>query len=201
MSKPHTIQRFTHNHPLTEVNGVGTYTCNGCKLHGYGKTYRCNDCDYDLHEYCATCPQTLINTWHAPGHELSLFNGPAHMTERMCYFCQFYIQGMFYKCKHCNFESHPLCTHGLMHVSSPVETVTKSRSLHSPHAVQPSSPHHYGQGNSYGYGPHPHGGDSSKGKKKNGGLMGAFKTVVAVTATVATQVVVATVAEEYTGTG
>ncbi|KAG2326517.1 hypothetical protein Bca52824_009245 [Brassica carinata] len=129
---------------------------------------------------------------------------------------------MFYKCKHCNFESHPLCTHGLMHVSSPVETVTKSRSLHSPHAVQPSSPHHYGQGNSYGYGPHPHGGghhqqhphmspgspraspstpDSSKGKKKNGGLMGAFKTVVAVTATVATQVVVATVAEEYTGTG
>ncbi|WZZ49011.1 hypothetical protein YC2023_049118 [Brassica napus] len=222
MSKPHTIQRFTHNHPLTEANGVGTYTCNGCKLHGHGKTYRCNDCDYDLHEYCATCPPTLIKTWHAPDHELTLFTGPAHMTERVCCFCQFYIQGMFYKCKHCNFESHPLCTHGLMHVSSPDAMETRQRSLHSPHAGQPLSPHHYGQGNSYGYGQHPHGSghhqqhphmspgspraspstpDSSKGKKKNGGFMGAFKAVVTVTATLATQLAVATVADEYTGTG
>ena len=228
MSKPHTIQRFTHNHPLTEANGVGTYTCNGCKLHGHGKTYRCNDCDYDLHEYCATCPPTLIKTWHAPDHELTLFTGPAHMTERVCCFCQFYIQGMFYKCKHCNFESHPLCTHGLMHVSSPDAMETRQRSLHSPHAGQPLSPHHYGQGNHYGYanvdpygsypnyggGYHPHHQnqhpyiimgspkadpkvDSSKGKKKNGGILEGVKEAAAITGTVVAQFVVGTVAEEY----
>ncbi|KAJ0250162.1 hypothetical protein HA466_0143470 [Hirschfeldia incana] len=213
----HTINHFTHNHPLTEVNFFGMYTCDGCKLHGHGKTYRCNDCDYDLHEYCATCPPTLVNTWHAPDHELSLFTGPAHTTERVCYFCRFYIEGMFYKCMHCSFESHPLCTHGLLHVSD--GTITGQRSLHNSHAGQPSWPHHYGQGNPYGYGPHPHFGgyhqqhphmnpgsprespspDSSKGKKKNGGLMRALKAVVAVSATVATQLGVPMVPNQYTG--
>ncbi|KAF2605377.1 hypothetical protein F2Q70_00024892 [Brassica cretica] len=219
MSKPHTIQRFTHNHPLTEANGVGTYTCNGCKLHGHGKTYRCNDCDYDLHEYCATCPLTIVNTWHAPDHELTLFTGPTHMTERLCYFCRFYIQGMFYKCKHCSFESHPLCTHGLMHVSSPVETVTKSRSLHD-HAAQPSSPHHYGQGNSHGYAhmspQYPHGGGhlphqyqdmnhgspkadwgspSTPTKKKGSTIGGVVKAVAGVSFSIAAHLAFGTAAE------
>ncbi|CAA7052232.1 unnamed protein product [Microthlaspi erraticum] len=224
-----TVQHFSHNHPLTEVNVVGTYTCNGCKLYGTGKTYRCNDCDYDLHEYCATCPQILRYSWHAPDHELSLINGPTHMTERGCYVCRVYIQGMFYKCMHCSFESHPLCTHGPtpMYASSPdatVTTTTKQRSLHDPAGHgQPSSPQHYGQGNPYGYaqmgpyGSHPHGGvhhqqphmspgspktepkaDSSKGKKKKGGFLGAFQAVVAGSATIAAQVAVAMVAgEEY----
>ncbi|KAL1210013.1 Protein VACUOLELESS GAMETOPHYTES [Cardamine amara subsp. amara] len=144
-----TVQHFTHNHPLTEVNGVGTYTCDGCKLYGDSKTYRCSDCDYDLHEYCATCPQSLINSCHGPDHELSLYSGPTHMTERSCYICRVYIQGMFYKCKQCSFESHPLCTHVSMHVSSP--DATKQRSLHD-HSGQPSFPQHYGQGNPYPYG-------------------------------------------------
>ncbi|KAJ0258836.1 Cysteine/Histidine-rich C1 domain family protein [Hirschfeldia incana] len=219
MSKPNTIQRFTHNHPLTEVNVAGTYTCNGCKLHGHGKTYRCNDCDYDLHEYCATCPPTLIHTWHAPDHELTLFTGPAHMTERLCYFCRFYIQGMFYKCKHCSFESHPLCTHGLMHVSSPAEPVTQSRSLHD-HAAQPSSPCHNGQGNSYVYSqmspPYPHGGghhphqhqgmnhgspkpdrdSSGSSTAKQGSAMGGVvKTVAGISVSIAAHWAFGTVAE------
>lgn len=165
MSKQNTINHFSHNHPLTEVNGVGTYTCDGCKLYGDGKTYRCSECDYDLHEYCATCPHSLRNSCHGPDHELSLFNGPTHMTERSCYVCRVYIQGMFYKCNHCSFESHPLCTHVPMHASSPDATVTTQRSLHD-HAGQrqPSSPQHYGQGIPYAYahmgpyGPYPHGG-------------------------------------------
>ncbi|KAF8101889.1 hypothetical protein N665_0201s0196 [Sinapis alba] len=213
MSKPHTIQRFMHNHPLTEVNVVGTYTCNGCKLHGHGKTYRCNDCDYDLHEYCATCPPTLINTWHAPNHELTLFTGPAHMTEPVCYFCRFYIQGMFYKCKHCSFESHPLCTHGLMHVSSPEATVTKSRSLHD-HAAQPSSPHHYAHTSP----PYPHGGnhhphqhqDINHGSPKAGrvssststtrqgsAIGGVIKTVTGVSLSIAAHWAFGTAAESF----
>ncbi|CAH8392624.1 unnamed protein product [Eruca vesicaria subsp. sativa] len=218
MSKPNTIQRFTHNHPLTEVNVAGTYTCNGCKLQGHGKTYRCKDCDYDLHEYCATCPPTLVNTWHAPGHELTLFTGPAHMTERLCYFCRFYIQGMFYKCKNCNFESHPLCTHGLMHVSpAPDATITKSRSLHD-HAAQPSSPHHYGQGYSHMSPPYPyahqqqqvmnHGSpkadrdSSSRSTKKKGSTFGGkFKTAAGATLSIVAQVALGTAAgslyEEY----
>ncbi|CAE6035553.1 unnamed protein product [Arabidopsis arenosa] len=151
MSIPHTIQHFTHNHPLTQVNGIGTYTCDGCKFYGEGRTYRCSDCDYDLHEYCATCPSILLNSCHGPDHELSLFNG--HMTERSCYVCLVSIQGMFYKCRQCSFESHPLCTYVPMHhASSPDVSATKQRSLHG-HAGQPSPPHQYEQGIPYGY-PH-----------------------------------------------
>uniref|UniRef100_A0A1J3I5G6 Putative nucleoredoxin 1 n=1 Tax=Noccaea caerulescens TaxID=107243 RepID=A0A1J3I5G6_NOCCA len=226
VTEPHTIQHISHNHPLTEVIVVGAYTCDGCKLYGTGKTYRCNDCDYDLHEYCTACPQTLGKSWHAPDHELSLINGPTHMTERGCYVCRAYIQGMFYKCKHCSFESHPLCAHGPMHASSPdATTTTKQRSLHDPAGQgQPSSPQQYGQGDPYGYahmgpyGTHPHGGgdhqqqhphmspsspkldpkaDSRKGKKKRGGFLGAFQTVVAGTATVAAHVAVAMVTGEF----
>lgn len=150
MSIPYTIQHFTHYHPLTQANAAGTYTCDGCKLYGEGKTYRCNDCDYDLHEYCATCPPSLINSCHGPDHELSLFNGPT--TERPCYICRVYIQGMFYTCRHCSFESHPLCSHVPMHASSPDASVTKQRSLHDPaRQSSPSPPHHYVQGNPYGY--------------------------------------------------
>ncbi|KAF8089030.1 hypothetical protein N665_0520s0028 [Sinapis alba] len=224
--KRNTINHFTHNHPLTEVNVACTYTCNGCKLYGEGKTYRCNDCDYDLHEYCATCPPTLRNTLHAPDHELNMISAPTHMTERVCYVCRVYIQGMFYTCKHCNFESHPLCTHVPIHASSPDATLTRHRSLHDPHGVQP---HHYGQGNHYGYAnidpygsyPNYHGGgyhphhqnhppymnmgspkadhkvDSSKGKKKKGGILEGVQAAAAITGTVLAQFVVGTVAEEY----
>ncbi|XP_010507601.1 PREDICTED: uncharacterized protein LOC104784245 [Camelina sativa] len=208
-----TIRHFTHIHPLTEVNGVGTYTCNGCKLYGEGKTYRCNECDYDLHEYCATCPLSLRNSCHGPDHELILYSGPTHMNERSCYVCRVYIQGMFYICKNCNFESHPLCTHVPMHASSlDHATVTRQRSLHDHHG-QPSSPHHYGHGNPYGYAiPYPYGGhqyqhqhqhsnmntgspkaDSSTPKKKKSGVLNGFKAVLGVTAGVATNLLVASI--------
>ncbi|CAH2058880.1 unnamed protein product [Thlaspi arvense] len=229
MSNPHTIQHFTHNHPLSEINVVGTYTCDGCKLYGTGKAYRCGDCDYDLHEYCGTCPTSLRNSWHAPDHELDLITGPTHTAERgcYCYVCRVYIQGLFYKCKHCSFESHPLCAHGPMHgsspmhVSSPDATVTTQRSLHGPAGQgQPSPPHHYGQGNPYGYphmdpyGPYPHGGgyhphhqhphmnpgspkadpkaDPSKVKKEKGGFIRSLGAVASATFTVAAQIAAAT---------
>ncbi|CAH8350805.1 unnamed protein product [Eruca vesicaria subsp. sativa] len=215
--KRNTINHFTHNHPLTEVNVVCTYRCNGCKLYGEGKTYRCNECDYDLHEYCATCLPTLRNTWHAPDHELNLISSPAHMSERVCYVCQVFIQGMFYKCKHCSFESHPLCTHGPAYASYPDATLTRPRSLHDPHGMQaPWSPHHYSQGNPYW--PYPYGGgyhphhqhehqsqhpymnmgspkvdskkDSSKGK---GGILEGVQAALALAGTMGAQFV----AEEY----
>lgn len=218
MSIPYTIQHFTHYHPLTQANAAGPYTCDGCKLYGEGKTYRCNDCDYDLHEYCATCPLSLINSCHGPDHELSLFNGPT--TERPCYICRVYIQGMFYKCRHCSFQSHPLCSHVPMHASSPDASVTKQRSLHG-HAGQPSPspPHHYGQENPYGYahmgypsgGGHQHPNINSgspkavsnpssstpekEKKKKKPGFFGAMKAAASATLTVAAQVAVASIVE------
>ncbi|CAL9235940.1 unnamed protein product, partial [Arabidopsis halleri] len=83
----------------------------GCNTVGYGKTYCCVNCDYHLHEYCATCPTTLLSFMH-PQHELGLvFEGP----ERLCNIC-WVFEGLYYRFIACDFDVHPLCTRLPQHV-------------------------------------------------------------------------------------
>ncbi|KAL1210015.1 Protein VACUOLELESS GAMETOPHYTES [Cardamine amara subsp. amara] len=106
MSPSKQVQHFSYIHPLTVVTGYGDFTCDGCNTHGYGKTYRCAQCDYDLHDYCATCPSTLLSFKH-PQHVLQLvFNVPGHI----CDICDVSVEGFYYRCKACDFDVHPLCT-------------------------------------------------------------------------------------------
>ncbi|CAL9235944.1 unnamed protein product [Arabidopsis halleri] len=113
MSSSSVVQHFTHIHPLTKVDEYGEFTCGGCKTNGFGKTYRCALCDYDLHDHCAMCPFTLISFMH-PQHELQLFfNGP----ELMCNICHRLVEGVYYHCETCGFDVHPLCTQHHQHVS------------------------------------------------------------------------------------
>ncbi|KAJ4891864.1 Cysteine/Histidine-rich C1 domain family protein [Raphanus sativus] len=116
--KRRTIQHFTHIHPLTEFNSAGDFICDGCKTYGSGKTYRCEPCNYDLHDYCATCPLTLPTFIH-PQHELSLVVRKQQSTrqnERACDICNESVEGLFYRCKLCEFDVHPLCTQLPQHV-------------------------------------------------------------------------------------
>ncbi|CAL9235943.1 unnamed protein product [Arabidopsis halleri] len=106
------VQHFTHIHRLTKVDGYGEFTCGGCKTYGFGKTYRCTHCDYNLHDHCATCPSTLSSFMH-PQHKLRLvFKGPAqtHQNGRMCDICDESAEGLYYQCEPCGFDVHPLCT-------------------------------------------------------------------------------------------
>jgi len=116
--KRRTVQHFTHIHPLTEFNSIGDFICDGCKTYGSGSTYRCEPCNYDLHEYCATCPLTLPTFIH-PKHELSLVVRKEQSTrqnERVCDICDESVEGLFYRCKLCEFDVHPLCTQLPQHV-------------------------------------------------------------------------------------
>ncbi|KAG7569558.1 Protein kinase C-like phorbol ester/diacylglycerol-binding domain [Arabidopsis thaliana x Arabidopsis arenosa] len=112
------VQHFTHIHPLTKVDGYGEFTCGGCKTYGFGKTYRCTWCDYNLHDHCATCPSTLVSFMH-PQHELRLvFREPEHtqQNKRMCDICDESAEGLYYQCEPCGFDVHPLCTQLPQHV-------------------------------------------------------------------------------------
>lgn len=131
-SKPEqeAVQHFSHIHPLTVVTGYGEFICDGCNTRGNGKTYRCAQCDYDLHDYCATCPPTLLSFKH-PQHVLYLvMDGPEHI----CNICYGIVEGFYYRCKACNFDVHPLCT-GLM------ESVNSSASAGSKPNLHPSECH------------------------------------------------------------
>ncbi|CAH2058878.1 unnamed protein product [Thlaspi arvense] len=131
------VQHFTHVHPVTKVEGFGGFICNGCKTYGFGKTYRCIPCNYDLHEYCATCPPTLLSFLH-PEHELRLvFKGPAQTPQdrRGCNICHELAEGLYYQCEPCGFEVHPLCSQLPQHVT------------HVPHPDHPLELSHMGASN------------------------------------------------------
>ncbi|KAL1210016.1 Protein VACUOLELESS GAMETOPHYTES [Cardamine amara subsp. amara] len=112
MSRSGQVQHFTHIHPLTKVEGYGEFMCGGCKTYGFGSTYRCTLCDYNLHDQCATCPPTLHSFMH-PHHELRLvFKGPeqTHQDKRMCNICDESVEGLYYQCEPCGFDVHPICS-------------------------------------------------------------------------------------------
>lgn len=108
-----TMEHFTHPaHPLLEHNAATEYICDGCKTLGTGTRFRCNMCDFDLHEYCGKCPTSLSSFMH-PLHYLSLVVlKPQGMrtNDRICNVCGDSIEGLFYRCKDCEFDVHPLCT-------------------------------------------------------------------------------------------
>ncbi|KAL3826034.1 hypothetical protein ACJIZ3_022063 [Penstemon smallii] len=108
------IQHFIHpDHQLKPIETENEYLCDGCKTLGTGKRYRCcNGCDFDLHEYCATSPRTLSSFMH-PNHTLTLvMRKPqtARQVDRVCNMCSDRVEGLFYRCKECEFDVHPLCT-------------------------------------------------------------------------------------------
>lgn len=125
-----TIQHFTHpNHKLFEINNENEYLCDGCKTLGSSTRFRCHGCDFDLHEYCGTCPTTLSSFMH-PQHQLDLVNRVPQATRqnaRICDVCGDSIEGLFYRCKLCEFDVHPVCTQlpqQVRHVLDPAHPLT-----------------------------------------------------------------------------
>jgi hypothetical protein len=84
-----------------------SFRCDGCNCVGVGSRYRCN---FDLHEFCATCPPTATFAFHGQ-HPLTLeraaFPGE---NQRRCDLCDTPIQGMHYSCHPCDFDVHPVCS-------------------------------------------------------------------------------------------
>ncbi|EYU41772.1 hypothetical protein ABFS82_10G027500 [Erythranthe guttata] len=107
---------FIHpGHPLTPINGDEEYLCDGCKTTGGpGKRFRCTHrgCDFDLHDYCATCPRHLTSYMHKThALELMMRKGQSHRVHnRVCDICKDPVEGLFYRCEVCGFDVHPLCT-------------------------------------------------------------------------------------------
>ncbi|KAL5740533.1 hypothetical protein ACOSQ2_029713 [Xanthoceras sorbifolium] len=130
-----TIEHFTHpGHQLIEVFDNEEYLCDGCKTLGVGTRYRCNACDFDLHEHCGKCPMTFTSFMH-PQHQLNLVvrkPQAERQIERICDFCGDHVEGLFYRCKLCEFDVHPQCTQlpqDVRHVLHP----------HHPLRLQPAS--------------------------------------------------------------
>ena len=105
---------FTHpNHPLLyHSDSHHDYICDGCKTPGSGGRFRCHSCNFDLHEYCTDCPDKLSSSIHHNHHLTLVLRKPsgARLNERICDVCRDPVEGLFYRCKDCDFDAHPLCT-------------------------------------------------------------------------------------------
>uniref|UniRef100_A0A8I6X3Y9 DC1 domain-containing protein n=2 Tax=Hordeum vulgare subsp. vulgare TaxID=112509 RepID=A0A8I6X3Y9_HORVV len=98
------------DHPLVlrRVAGAG-FRCNGCGCNGTGFRYRCDACDFDLHELCATCPPTTLLPIHGQ-HPLTFEPAVVSDEGRFCHLCETAIEGMHYRCRATDFDVHPICS-------------------------------------------------------------------------------------------
>jgi len=68
---------FGHpQHVLVKVELPDIYTCAGCKEEGAGVRYVCQECDYQLHEFCALAPPQLKSHPFHYQHQLLFFAKP-----------------------------------------------------------------------------------------------------------------------------
>eukprot|EP01018_Ginkgo_biloba_P028776 Gb_35537 [translate_table: standard] len=106
------LLHFSHAHllQLTNLEGVGGghHECHGCKSPVSGWIYRCNLCNYDLHQTCSQIPQQI--THPIDTHVLNLLAQPAYEGGYyMCNACCQKSKGFSFHCSLCQIDLHPSC--------------------------------------------------------------------------------------------
>ena len=108
--------RRHHKHPLHEFDCKSLYKCDGCKMDGFGKKFRCEKCDYDLHPECNSAEAII----EFKGKKYEFFSKPPkgvncrknHKCKsgcRGCDACGMTIEGYMYHCTDNDQDFHPKC--------------------------------------------------------------------------------------------
>ncbi|XP_054799471.1 uncharacterized protein LOC129303914 [Prosopis cineraria] len=106
------IVSFSHpQHPLVQLEQPELYTCAGCKEYGSGKRFACQQCDFQVHDFCALAPPVLkAHPFHS--HHLILFHSKpvkGGITKSKCDVCGKQSKGYAFTCSACGFMMHPCC--------------------------------------------------------------------------------------------
>lgn len=79
-SSPESAVEITHyshsKHPLKEISLTEHFVCTGCKEYGAGKRFACQQCDFQLHDFCAFSPPLLNNHPLHGQHQLVFHSKP-----------------------------------------------------------------------------------------------------------------------------
>lgn len=106
-------------HELELKNYQKPYTCNGCKEQGVGKRYRCEECDYDLHEDCMFNKSTTTHEFFKE-FTFKFYDKPpprkcdkiyCNKCIRYCNACGKHVKGFVYHCDEDenDWDLHPCC--------------------------------------------------------------------------------------------
>ncbi|XP_057469612.1 protein VACUOLELESS GAMETOPHYTES-like isoform X1 [Actinidia eriantha] len=111
-----------HHHPLAKVQLRELFTCAGCKEYGAGKRFACQQCNFQLHEFCAFSPPSLKTHPLHGQHQLHFHSKPKQggILWAKCDICWKPVKGFTFRCSACSFQMHPCCAMLSTQVSFPV---------------------------------------------------------------------------------
>lgn len=103
---------FSHpRHRLSRMCNLNLFTCGGCKEYGAGNGFSCQQCDFQLHNFCAFSPPALkAHPFHSH-HQLLFYSKPVKggIMQSKCDICAKPIKGFAFRCGVCSFQMHPCC--------------------------------------------------------------------------------------------
>lgn len=106
------VTHYSHpKHPLAQLTLPELFACAGCKEYGAGKRFACQECDYQLHEFCALSPPLLRSHPLHPQHQLVFHSRPKQggIKWPRCDICGKSCRGFTFRCRACSFQMHPCC--------------------------------------------------------------------------------------------
>ncbi|XP_022878998.1 uncharacterized protein LOC111396739 [Olea europaea var. sylvestris] len=123
------ITHYTHSkHPLIKVDSPELFTCAGCKEYGAGKRFSCQQCDFQLHDFCTSSPPVLENHPLHGQHQLVFNSKPkqanAGISWPKCDVCDKSTKGFTFRCRACSFQMHPCCAKLSTEMNFPVHPHT-----------------------------------------------------------------------------
>ncbi|XP_038889227.1 uncharacterized protein LOC120079117 [Benincasa hispida] len=114
--RPEIILRNHPSHPwhvLELKNYMEPYTCDGCKEKGFGPRYRCEKCDFDLHQACTYNRIASVSHDYFPGSKFRFLRNPPKPCHPECIIrcdaCRKTIKGFVFHCEEDNLDLHPCC--------------------------------------------------------------------------------------------
>lgn len=95
-----------HDHELELRSYNKPFKCDGCMEEGFKTGYRCEPCNYDLHEECRNPKPTITHDLFR-GSTFVFHHEPGN---KYCDACGRKIYGCSYHCKADNLDLHPRCS-------------------------------------------------------------------------------------------
>ncbi|KAL4277602.1 hypothetical protein HN51_060760 [Arachis hypogaea] len=106
------IIHFSHpQHSLSMVEMGEVFVCVGCKEYGCGKRFVCQECEFQLHDFCAFAPPALkAHPLHSQ-HSILFHSKPAKSgkVKSKCDVCGKPTKGFAFICTACGYQMHPCC--------------------------------------------------------------------------------------------
>ncbi|KAK9189737.1 hypothetical protein WN943_018336 [Citrus x changshan-huyou] len=96
-----------HRHKLELKSYKKPYNCDGCKELGFGARYRCDKCNFDLHQDCMLAAPIAHHDFFK-NSTFKIFHQPQDF-QRYCYACGKPVRGFHYHCEKEGWDLHPCC--------------------------------------------------------------------------------------------